>query len=148
MIAANRLAATTKHGMKNTPEYRIWKAMRSRCGCTKSERAKDYSLRGISVCKRWDDFLTFYADMGPRPSRDHSIERIDNDGDYEPRNCRWATRIEQGNNKRNNVRISANGKNQTVAQWSVELGLNASTIRRRLRIGWSPDRALFEALHS
>lgn len=90
-----------KHGQCYTPEYRVWKTMRQRC----SEKAKghareDYYLRGIRVCERWQTWGNFYADMGPRPSVKHSLDRIDNDGDYEPSNCRWATDAEQRANKR------------------------------------------------
>ncbi len=93
----------TTHGEsargKWTPEFQAWAAMRKRCGSGFRQR-QYYADRGITVCKRWDAYETFLADMGRRPSPDHSIDRINNDGNYEPSNCRWATRSEQQRNKR------------------------------------------------
>lgn len=90
----------TKHGMYGTPTYGSWSRMIARCTNPKSNRYKYYGGRDIKVCERWMLFVNFYADMGMRPSTKHSIDRIDNDGDYEPRNCRWATAKEQSANKR------------------------------------------------
>lgn len=83
-----------------TPEYQAWASMRQRCLNPKSQRFHDYGGRGITVCKEWESFEQFYADMGPRPSSDHSIDRIDNDSGYSPVNCKWSTRSEQQKNKR------------------------------------------------
>lgn len=91
---------TASHGMTKTPEYRAWASMRQRCANPKSARYDNYGGRGISVCDRWQSFEAFFADMGPRPTSEHSIDRIDNDGNYEPGNCHWATRSEQQQNKR------------------------------------------------
>jgi hypothetical protein len=89
------------HGMHNTPEYRTWTGMKERCYNPSADSYKNYGGRGITVCDRWrDDFPAFYADMGPRPSENHSLDRRDTDGNYEPENCRWATRSEQQKNKR------------------------------------------------
>lgn len=90
------------HGMTNTPEYRSWNKMRDRCLNKNGERYSDYGGRGISICTRWNKFENFLADMGSRQSG-RSLDRINNDGDYEPRNCRWATAKQQALNRRNNV---------------------------------------------
>jgi hypothetical protein len=87
------------HGGTYTREYRVWWDMHQRCSNPKNERYPKYGGRGISVCERWDDFRLFIADMGQRPSCDHSLDRKDNDGNYDPGNCRWATRSEQQRNK-------------------------------------------------
>lgn len=92
---------TVKHGMHNSAEYRIWSGMRSRCNNARdADHFEDYGGRGITVCARWEKFENFFADMGYRPSRKHSLDRIDNDGNYEPGNCQWATPSQQRRNQR------------------------------------------------
>lgn len=88
------------HGMTGSPEYAAWKAMKYRCYDQNNIGYKYYGARGIIVCDRWLKFVNFYNDMGPRPSNWHSLDRIDNDGNYEPNNCRWATDKQQAYNKR------------------------------------------------
>lgn len=118
--------------------------MKTRCTNENQSCAKDYVLRGIKICNRWfNSFENFFADMGPRP-RGHSIERINNNGNYEPGNCRWATTKEQSNNSRNNLVIEHAGKRQTAAQWAVDLGIDPQLIyTRRCRGETKSDRLLY-----
>lgn len=110
--------------------------MQTRCHNPNSTSYQDYGGRGIEVCARWrGSFADFYADMGPKPSKHHSIEREDVNGNYEPSNCRWATAAEQAANKRNTRRIDINGVIKTLSDWAIESGLLASTIHLRLKAG-------------
>jgi hypothetical protein len=136
------VARSTTHGLTKVPEYRVWTLMRQRCENPKFPAYRDYGGRGISVCERWQEFENFYADMGSRPTPDHEIDRIDNDGPYAPVNCRWTTRTEQCNNKRNNRRLTHDGRTMTAAEWSRELGISQNLIANRLHKGWSVERAL------
>jgi hypothetical protein len=104
----------------------------------------DYGGRGISVCERWSEFDNFLADMGRRPSPEHTIDRKDNNGNYEPGNCQWATRLAQGGNKRNNVVLTANGYSFTLSQWSKITGIGITTISHRINHGWDTKKALTE----
>lgn len=123
-----------KHGKHGTKTYQTWKSMRERCLCKTAKAYPRYGGRGITVCDRWDSFENFYADMGDRPEN-HSIERIDNNGPYSPENCKWATDIEQANNKRNNRLLTYGGKTQTVPQWARDLNIKQGTIAVRLMRG-------------
>ena len=98
--------------------------------------------RGIKVCDRWNDFIVFYADMGPRPSPSHTIDRIDNDGHYEPGNCRWAEPVVQANNRSTSKLIEYKGRKQTAHHWEVELGFEKGLIAQRIKRGWSELRAV------
>lgn len=100
-----------------------------------------YGGRGIKMCDRWlDSFENFYADMGARPSQDHSIDRIDVNGDYCPENCKWSTRIEQQRNKRNNVFLSFNGETHCVSEWAKMIGVSPHIISQRNKNGWEMER--------
>lgn len=134
-----------KHGGNGTPEYKAWENMISRCENRNTPYYKHYGGRGIKVCPRWrGSFAAFLEDMGPRPSPRHELDRFpDNDGDYEPGNCRWATRRQQLNNIRNNVRITVGGVTKTVNEWSEISGIHPATIKSRLEVGRSPEQAVF-----
>lgn len=137
----NARAAVATHGLSATPLYHLWQTMRQRCENPKAEGFERYGGRGIRVCDRWQSFSKFVSDMPPRPEG-MSIERIDNDGDYEPDNCRWATRLEQAHNMRTNRRISVNGVSLTSAEWSRRLGAFHTLVANRLRLGWSEESAV------
>lgn len=128
--------ATIKHGKTNTPEFCIWTDLHSRCYNSKVKSYANYGGRGIKMCATWkDSFEVFLKDMGERPSEKHSIDRINNDGDYAPGNCRWATAKEQANNKRNNIVIEIHGEKKSAKEWAIESGLSYATILQRYHQG-------------
>ncbi len=131
------------HGMHGTPEYRSWQSMKNRCYRTSELGYQNYGGRGIKVCRRWlNSFVAFFMDMGPKPSPKHSLDRVDNDGPYCPRNCRWETRKQQARNTRKNRRLTYNNCTLTLPEWAERFGINGGTIRSRLRLGWSVHRTL------
>lgn len=129
------------HGLSKTVEFHIWGNIRYRCNNPRSKDYPDYGARGIVVDPRWDSFEQFLADMGPRPSGKHSIDRINNDGPYSKENCRWATQSQQRSNARGR-QLTHNGKTQNTIDWAREMGLNYGTLLKRLKNGWSTERAL------
>lgn len=142
----------TKHGHSSraatSPEYRSWASMLSRCTNPRNRRYARYGGRGIAVCDRWQDFQNFLADVGARPGPGYSIERVNNDGNYEPGNCRWATTAEQNRNNSNTHFVAFNGKTQCVTDWAIETGLHRNTIFQRLKLGWSVEQTLTAPLHT
>jgi hypothetical protein len=136
--------ARRRHGMKHTSEYNTWNTMYQRCHNPNCASYKNYGGRGVKVCKRWQkSFDNFFSDMGRKPSPSHCLERINNDGDYEPGNCCWATRAEQSCNKRNNRILIHNGEALIAAEWSRRTGISDRQILRRIDIyGWSVADAL------
>lgn len=137
--------ANTTHGMRQAPEYNIWRKMLSRCLNEKDKQYSHYGERGITVCKEWRKFEKFFSDMGPRPTKKHSIDRIDNNKGYEPGNCRWATMKTQSRNRRSNINIKFKGKTKCLMGWAEETGIKYATLHWRIVImGWKPEVALTE----
>jgi hypothetical protein len=131
----------TKHGGYLSAVYKVWHAMIERCRNPGDPSYSDYGGRGIRVCDRWQDFAAFRNDMGPRPARG-MLERKEVNSNYEPDNCRWATPLEQANNRRNNRRITYAGETKTMADWAREKGLSKGCLKHRLDSGWNIERAL------
>jgi hypothetical protein len=132
------------HGKSHTSIHQVWTHIHYRCSNQRARRYKDYGGRGIRVCARWsgpDGFVHFLEDMGERPSG-LSLERRDNDGDYAPDNCYWATYLQQNHNKRNNHLLTYTDETLPVSVWARRRGLPTSTLHNRLLRGWSVERAL------
>lgn len=129
------------------PEYAIWQAMRQRCFNPAHPSYKNYGGRGITICSRWNSFDLFLQDVGWRPISELTLERKDNDGNYEPSNVFWATRKHQQNNRRANRRITFGARTLTISQWADELGIPANRISGRLRDGMTDEQALFIGRH-
>lgn len=130
--------ARRTHGLSHTPEYHAWRNMISRCNDPWHASFHDYGGRGITVCERWlgdDGFKNFYADVGVRTTPLHSLDRSDNDGNYEPGNVKWATRDEQNRNQRRSVVVEWAGSRTTVPRLAKELGISARFLYGRLRRG-------------
>lgn len=137
----------TKHGLRNTVLYNSWRAMKERCYNKNFKQYKDYGGRGISVCGEWlnkeNGFTNFYNWAIANNYKDGlSIDRIDVNGNYDPSNCRWATRKEQNNNARRNHLIEYNGETHTVAEWAEIKNLTKAALYHRLQRGWSIKKAL------
>lgn len=133
-----------KHGLRHTRLYRIWANMKTRCFNERDPHFDRWGGRGITVCEEWrNDFKSFYEwSMSHGYNDTLTIDRIDNDKGYSPNNCRWITLGEQSANRRCVKFITHNGKTQTVAEWTRELGLGRETIRERLKRGWSEYEAI------
>lgn len=132
-----------RRGKNRSAEYRAWSAMIQRCTNKKGKHHHYYIDKGIIVCKRWrESFESFLSDIGTRPSPKHSLDRINNDGNYEPSNCRWATRQEQMLNCRRNRRLQLGGVSMTISQWAIFTGLSFDAIRHRLKRGWTVEKTL------
>lgn len=140
--------ASTKHGCARTSTYKIWTTMKSRCNNPNNDRFKHYGGRGVAVCEQWDNsFETFLADMGERPSDKHSIDRIDNNGNYEPFNCQWVYLDEDGNNiqmlhRQRTVYVNWKGKKYPLAKLCRKLGVDYNRTNARLRKGWTIEEAV------
>ena len=136
-----------RHGLSDSPEHYIWASMIQRCTNPRAKQYQDYGGRGIRVCERWTIFENFFADMGPRPEGTHpsgraifTIDRKDNDGDYSPDNCVWATYTQQARNKSSGRMITYQGRTMTLMAWTEELGINYKTAHTRFSRGWPAER--------
>lgn len=131
--------------MSRKGAYGIWKAMLNRCRNPNNKDWHNYGGRGIKACERWHDYANFAADMGDKPSPEYTVERIDNNGDYCPENCRWATRQEQAKNTRCNVKFTFEERTMLIADWcrTEEVTITEQALRDRLRNGWPVREALF-----
>lgn len=150
-IHPNALAAVTTHneskGKNQTPEYKAWLSMKGRCLYKGTKSYERYGGRGIKVCERWlHSFENFLADMGRKPTKEHSIGRIENDGNYEPGNCKWSTKEEQQSNTCVSRLIAYKGKTQTIAQWARESGIKKITLYQRFNRGWTTEKCLNEPI--
>lgn len=132
-----------KHGRTESQEFVAWTAMKDRCSKKSGLDYERYVARGITVCERWlESFENFYEDMGDKPSKKHSLDRIDNNLGYYKENCKWATMKEQSNNRRTNVIIEYNGESLTQKEWSEKLNIPEQTIYLRRKKGLSVDEIL------
>lgn len=133
----------SRHGLGKPPTYTHWVNMKTRCYNKNNPKYKTYGGRGIKICPEWMDFKVFHnwaINNGFKPEL--SIERIDNEGDYCPENCRWATMLEQAKNKRTNKMITYNGITDTLQGWTKRLGFRKNTLRVRIvELGWSVEKA-------
>lgn len=136
--------STITHGKASQPIYKVWIGMIARCHKPYQGKAYEfYSGKGITVCDRWRrSFADFFSDMGDRPSPEHSIDRINTKGNYEPGNCRWATKLQQARNTRTNHFVTFNGETLCLAEWFERTGIPAPVIRKRIKRGWSVEDAL------
>lgn len=130
--------------MTDHPLYVVWCGIKARCYNPAHKNYADYGGRGIRMCDAWrDSFAAFYSDMGDRPTKRHTIERKENDGDYEPGNCTWATRAEQNENTRQTRLLTFAGITLSIGKWANRLGMQRRTLGNRIdRLGWSIERAL------
>lgn len=131
------------HNMSKHPLYRIWRGMIDRCTNNLNYDYCNYGGRGITVCDEWlNSINVFIKDMSERPSKNHSIERLDNNIGYLSSNCKWATAKEQANNRRNNHKLTFNNETLSVSEWSAKLGINVHTIHTRILKNLSVDEIL------
>jgi hypothetical protein len=134
-------SATTVRGRRASSTYNSWRAMAVRCSDPSCRNYGRYGARGITVCERWRKFENFLADMGERP-KGTTLDRVNSNGNYDPGNCRWATPKSQARNRQSNRLLSFRGETRCATEWAELLGINRTTIERRLHYGWPIERAL------
>jgi hypothetical protein len=133
----------TKHGLAKTPTYKSYVTMLDRCHNPDHASYSRYGALGITVCNEWRESVTaFIRDVGPRPSRDHSLDRIDPTKGYEPGNCRWATRSEQQQNRRDTIKLTFKDQTLPLPEWAKRFQLPLNTLHRRIDLGWTVEKAL------
>jgi len=137
-----------KPNQKNDAEFYCWKGMIDRCTYPAHVSYHRYGGRGIKVCQRWLHYPNFKQDMGKRPSRDHQIDRIDNDGDYCPSNCRWATKVQQARNASSNRKVFFHGTYYCVSELAQLIGIPAPTLYTRISKGWDVKYILNPPKHT
>lgn len=133
---------------RRTHEYIAWAGMKRRCSPGNGPDHRDYYGRGIRVCERWMVYSNFLADMGRRPGDKGSIDRIDNDGHYEPGNCRWATSTDQARNRRSTRWIEMRGERKCMAEWCQLAGIDSKLADTRMKMGWSEEDAIFRPVRA
>ena len=137
--------ATRTHGKSRSATYLIWRSMKSRCLVPTNEHFSYYGGRGIAVCDRWMVFENFLADMGERPSG-MTLDRINNNGNYEPGNCRWATRLTQSQNTRRNNVLTIKGETKCISEWARVSGVHIQTLLSRIRRGITGEQLLRQVI--
>lgn len=143
-VRASEARTTHGHtrGGKKPKLYGLWRGMHQRCNNPNNPRYPRYGGRGIRVDPKWDDYQTFLEDMGPRPSPEHTVGRVDNDGNYGPGNCRWETMEEQANNKSVTVFLTYKGERRSISDWARHLGVKRMFLYDRYARGWSDEKVL------
>jgi hypothetical protein len=137
-------ARNTTHGMRHSPEWNVWNRMVQRCTNPRNPDFPDYGGRGITVDPAWVTFEGFFASMGQRPSKDHTLEREKVNGPYSPDNCVWLVRSRQAANTRRTRLLTIDGREQNLSDWSRETGVSVPTILARIKLGWDVKRAVTE----
>lgn len=143
LIKDNKKPRTIKHGQYKTSEFKAWQSMIQRCYNTNSHNFKLYGGRGITVCDKWrDSFESFLQDIGKKPSKKHQLDRINNNANYTPDNCRWSTPQQNSNNRRNTIYVLFNNELVTISDLSKRYNINNNILRSRIKRGWSVKQAL------
>jgi hypothetical protein len=148
-MAMSNPCGNVKHGGCGTLTYARWKSMMQRCTNPNADNFKHYGGRGITVCERWQDFASFLTDMGACPDKSMTLDRIKGELGYEPGNCRWATKADQNRNRpRAAVMLTHAGYTLSATEWAARMGMPATTLFARLRLGWTAEQAITQPVKS